>query len=297
MDATTIGRPTLTTRVESWECDFNDHWNARFYGRSFQLAAERVATLRGLDNPGMALLGSRTIRFHRELLAGTAVEVRSARVTSGAHAGAVAHLLSGGGRLSATALDLPGRGGEALPGVGPEIGRLAFPRGAPTPPEENSWAGSEIAETGAARPAEFDHTGAFLHEEIVRRGAYGLHAMLDRLGFTTRFEAENRIGRMVVESRITPLGACLPGTMIRVRSRIARIGRTSFATRHRLETDRCAPIACIENSLVAVDLETRRAVGVPAFLRRLDPASSYAPLRASDPTPDDATNRRGAGPK
>lgn len=274
MDATTIGRPTLTTRVESWECDFNDHWNARFYGRSFQLAAERVATLGGRENPGMALLGSRAIRFHRELRAGTAVEVRSARVSEGDYAGAVIHLLSGGGRLSATALDLPGRGAEALPGVGPEIGRLAFPRGAPTPAEEDSWTGSDIAETGAARPPEFDHAGALLHEDIVRRAAFGLHAMLDRFGFTTRFEARSRIGRMVVESRVTPLGPCQPGAMIRVRSRIARVGERSFGTRHRLETDRCVPIARIEHSLVAVDLETRRAVEVPDFLRRADPAAN-----------------------
>lgn len=37
------GRPSHHTRVERWECDWNDHWNARFYVRSFQATVETVA--------------------------------------------------------------------------------------------------------------------------------------------------------------------------------------------------------------------------------------------------------------
>jgi acyl-CoA thioesterase FadM len=41
------GRATFHTRVESWECDFNGHWNTRYYGRAFQAAAEVAAALDG----------------------------------------------------------------------------------------------------------------------------------------------------------------------------------------------------------------------------------------------------------
>ncbi|TPE51345.1 hypothetical protein [Amaricoccus solimangrovi] len=279
MRAMTIGRPTLTTRVESWECDFNDHWNARFYARSFQQAAERVATLDGRDNPGLGLLGARTIRFHRELLAGTGVEVRSARVSGGEYGGAVLHLLGDARGLAATALDLPGTGGAALPRASAREARLAFPRaGAPADAEEN-WAGARIAETGPVRPAELDHTGAPLLEEILRRVALGLHALLDGLGFTRDFTAEHGIGRMAVETRIRPLaaGPLRPGALLRVRSRLARTGPRSFATRHRLETDTGAALARVGHTLVAVDLATRRAVAPPGFLPR--PEAGEAALR------------------
>lgn len=269
MDVTELGLPTLATRVESWECDFNDHWNARFYARSFQLAAERVATRDGRPNPGMGLLAERTVRFHRELFAGAAVEVRSGRLAEGAHAGAVVHLLSGGGRLSATALDLPGTGGGSLPSVGAGAVRLAFPRGAAAPPDEGERSpGAEVAETGPARPGELDHTGALCSEEIFRRAALGLHRLLDRLGFTPAFTAETGIGRMAVESRIVPLGPCRVGGFIRVTSRIAAVGRRFLSTRHRLDTDAGETVARVDHDIVAVDLRTRRAVDVPDFLRQ-----------------------------
>lgn len=267
MDAGEIGLPTLASRVESWECDFNDHWNARFYARSFQLAAERVATLGGQDNPGLGLLASRTIRFHRELFVGTSVEVRSVRLAEGEWAGAVVHLLCGGGRLSATALDLPGAGGESLPGVAGEAVQLALPRGLIAPWTEGPE--SEVAETGPVRPLELDHTGALLYEEIVRRAAFGLHALLDRLGFTPEFTVETGIGRMAVESRVEPHGRCAPGSNIRVTSRIVGIAGKSVTTRHGLETDAGERLAFVEHSIVAVDLKRRRVVQLPDFFRNV----------------------------
>ena len=77
MIASEFGEATLHSRVEGWECDHNKHWNARYYARSFQMAAETVAALAGRDNLGLSLIGARHIRYHRELLVGAAVEVRS----------------------------------------------------------------------------------------------------------------------------------------------------------------------------------------------------------------------------
>lgn len=276
MDVDRIGIATLHTRVERWECDFNDHWNARYYVRSFQMAAERVEVLDDEANPGLALQGTRHIRFHREMFVGTAIEVRSARVARGKYAGAVVHLLSGDGRLAATALELPGKGARHLPSIDPAIVKPAFPRLAEEPTALEWLADTpdtRIAESGPVRPAEIDHTGAILVEEIVRRVAYALHHFLDRLGYTPDFLAETGISRMAVESAITPVATCPPGTLLRVRSRVVAVGRKSFTTKHRLETLSGSPIAVVQHSLVAVDLATRRAVEVPGFIREVGPSN------------------------
>lgn len=273
MSLSGTGISTYHTRVESWECDFNHHWNARYYARSFQLAAERVAILGGGDNPGARVVASRVVRFHRELFVGTAVEVRSARLDDGDHRGAVIHLLSAEGSIAATALDLPGTGGQALPSARAGDVEIALPRtvGSDSIGWDPDAPDARVTETGTVRPTEFDHVGALLIEEQVRRATAGLHYQLSDLGFTTEYSARTGIGRMAVENRITPLGVCAPGAVVIVRSRIAAVRSKSFTSVHWLETHLGEPIAKFENVVVAVDLKTRRAADVPDFLRRLKP--------------------------
>ncbi|MDR5654861.1 thioesterase family protein [Ruixingdingia sedimenti] len=271
MSFDTFGTATLHTRVESWECDFNNHWNARYYTRSFQLAAERVATMGAGANPGMGAITSRLVRYHRELFVSAAAEVRSARIGGGGYAGAIVHLMHSEGRLAATALDLPGTGAEYLPEVTPEEARPALPRGLlrhaavgwdPEAPDAHT------AETGPLRMAEVDHTGRLLQEDITRRSGIALHDLLSRLGYTVEFSARTGVGRMAVEHRATPAGLCPIGTPLRVRSRIASVEHKSFSARHWIETPAGEVVAVVENSLLAVDLKARRAVEVPAFLHR-----------------------------
>lgn len=47
MDRSKAGRPTYYARAENWECDYDIHWNIRFYGRSFQCVSETVTLLAG----------------------------------------------------------------------------------------------------------------------------------------------------------------------------------------------------------------------------------------------------------
>jgi acyl-CoA thioesterase FadM len=266
-----IGIATHHTRVESWECDFNNHWNARYYWRSFQLATERIVTLDGCENPGTAAVAMRNVRFHRELFVGAAVEVRSAKIGSGDHKGAIVHLLSSEGALAATALDVPKQGGSNLPVVDAEAVELTLPRGiiGPAILWDPNAPDARVAETGAVRPAELDHTGAILFEEIIRRASVSLHDQLSELGFTPEFTNKTAISRMAVEIRVTLLGACPPGTPLLVKSRIAGVRSKSFSSIHWLETHLGGAIAQIENSLVAVDMNSRRAVSVPDFIRKL----------------------------
>lgn len=264
----TLGLACLHTRVESWECDFNGHWNARHYSRAFQMAAERAATLDGSPNRGMGGLELRVIRFHRELFVGAAVEIRSVRVADGAQAGAVAHLLFSGGRLSATAFDLPEAGGAHLPAAGAEAVALALPRGEVLALAPDESTAGDWTEAGPVRPADLDHTGALLYEAVIQRVGYGLYHLVTGLGLTPAFTRETGIGHMALQSALRPLPApCPPGTLLRVRSRILRLGRKTFVTRHRLETAAGAGLAEVVHDIATVDLNRRRAVDLPGFLR------------------------------
>ena len=93
------GLPTYHTRVERRECDYNDHWNMRFYGRSFQAASETIAAQGGLSNPGAATVRSRHMRFHGELRVSAPVEIRSAVLDRSD--GAVVHHMWSAGKLAA----------------------------------------------------------------------------------------------------------------------------------------------------------------------------------------------------
>jgi len=258
--------------VESWECDHNKHWNARYFARSFQMAAETVAAIGGCDNRGLGLIETRHLRYHRELFVGAAVEVRSVRISEGEHAGAVAHLLSCEGLLAATALDLPGTGAQGLPAVSPDQVVVAFPRGL-VGGTIDEWNGSSpgdfIAETGPVRPTDIDHTGALLFEEIIRRVAFASHIQLAKLGLSADYTNETGIGRMAVESRVRPSGVCKPGALLRAKSRIVSFATKSFATNHRLETHVGELMALVDLQVVTVDLATRKAVAVPNFLQIL----------------------------
>jgi hypothetical protein len=117
VDPNAVGTATYHTRVERWECDYNDHWNVQFYGRSFQMAAEAIAVRATGANPGADATRTRHLRFHGELTVSAPIEVRSARLADADHLEeATVHLLFSAGRIAATALDLPG-GALHLPRV------------------------------------------------------------------------------------------------------------------------------------------------------------------------------------
>lgn len=268
-----FGIPTLHSRVESWECDFNDHWNARFYGRSFQLALETIPTLPGITDLGEAPRLTRYIRFHRELFVGAGVEVRSARLADGDYAGAILHQLSSLGQLAATALDI---GGIAVQGLLPEVpagsARLALPRGL-AGRDDTRWDSERdatLAETGPIRPSELDHRGWLLFEELVRRVALASHFHVGQLGFTDELRRETGVSRMAVETRVTQLCGAPAGTPVRVRSRVSQVGAKFFTVTHSAETHAGLKLAFAEHSMVTVDLNTRRAIPVPDFIRRLE---------------------------
>ncbi|MGC4250504.1 MAG: thioesterase family protein [Sphingobium sp.] len=262
------GLPTFHSRVDNWECDFNGHWNTRFYTRAFQLASELVASLEDGVNPGAAAIRSRHMRFHSELFPGDPVEIRSAALSGGDYDGAVVHLLLSGGKLSATALDRPGRGAEHLPVLSAQSLPFALPRGLDgvSSHGRDSGEGAILIETGAIRPAELDHTGALLFDEIIRRCAFGSHALVVGLGYSPAFTERTGIGRMLAEMHVELLGRADQGSALQVTSRLTAAGGKSFRTTHHLHARDGRSIAFIDLCTLAVDMKSRRATDVPDFL-------------------------------
>ena len=264
-----FGTPTHHTRAESWECDFNDHWNTRYYVRSFQQAAEAIATRPGDVSPGGGIARVRHMRFHREVRVSDALVVRSALVRGGDMDGAVAHLMFRLGELVATAIDLPAGEPPDLPEVAAEDIPLALPRSL-DPAGFGGWSaprmGPGTVVMGPIRPAELDHTGALIGEEVIRRIAVTSHDFMSRVGMTPEWTLGSGINRMVVEFRLE-LGVTPPaGTVLYGETRLATASGKTFCTVHRIMTATGEMVATNEQFLLAVNLQTRRAVEVPQFL-------------------------------
>lgn len=263
-----IGYASHITRVDAWECDHNGHWNTRFYMRAFQNAAETIAMLGGDSNPGGSVIRSRHARFHRELLCGAAVLVRSVAIQGGRWDGAIVHLLESDGRLSATALDLPGRASRHLPQVPERAVALALPRGLTheAPVAQDAPVDARSAHLGILRPEAYDHTGALMFDELLRYASYAIYDYHAFLGYSPRFTTETGLGRMAVEVRTTLLGQAPAGMGIRSHSWLLQAQGKSFASAHYLGTPQGNPIAMVEACLLSVDMNTRRSAPVPEFL-------------------------------
>jgi acyl-CoA thioesterase FadM len=119
---------------------------------------------------------------------------------------------------------------------------------------------------GPIRPAELDHTGALTSEELIRRIAATSHDYMSRAGFTPEWTAQTGINRMAVEFRLQRGRTPPAGTVLYGETRLASARGKSFCTVHRILTTDGEVVATNEQFLLAVDLTTRRAVEVPAFL-------------------------------
>jgi acyl-CoA thioesterase FadM len=261
------GVPTFHTRVESWECDFNGHWNTRYYMRSFEAASEVLASM--ADKPA-GDTAVRQVRFHRELVNGDAVEVRSFSTVDDEGAPAVAHCMLRDGELVATCLDIATPPPGFLPSLRQAVAGLVLPRGI-VGPHKKPWkadAGIDsFVEVGPTRPGAYNHPGSISIEELMRFCAITSHTHAARIGFTLDYTRQTGIGRMLVELRLTRLGTCPVGTCLTATTRLIAAGGKSFITANQLTTHADQPIAMFELSTLAVDMKTRRATAIPDIIR------------------------------
>ena len=264
------GRQSYCTRVERWECDYNDHWNVRFYGRSFQAAAEAVAYHASGQNPGTEVAASRLMRFHSELRVSAPVEVRTSQlIAPGPLNGATVHALWSGDTLAATALDLPGKAAD-LPDLSVTEAAMALPKGIVDAPPAFPAMGADVTEValGPVRPEELDHTGHLRFDTILRHSSNIQHIQLNKLGLTPEFAAQHRINRMGVEFRVTPMARPEVTAPLMGRTWVWKIaGKAFWAVTQILATGTDKRmIAQIEMCVVTVNLDTRKAVAVPEFM-------------------------------
>lgn len=270
MEPAEIGLATYHTRVERWECDYNDHWNVRFYGRSFQMASETISAHGSGRNPGAEAIRERHLRFHRELQVSAPVEVRSAVLAdAGALDGVVVHLLVSAGQIAATALDFPG-GGDHLPRVAPWDVALALPRGIDGGLQAAAPKAAPITRVGLGpiRPEDLDHLGKLRFEHLLRHSSSIQHAQFNAMGLTPKYAERARINRMGVEFHVTRGTTPPAGTVLGGETWIAGIKGKAIWSGNRIVTAEGEIVATIGICVVMVNLDTRRAVDVPEFMRQ-----------------------------
>ena len=262
------GTPTLHGRAEAWECDFNGHWNTRFYCRAFQTAGEVAAALdqRAED----VVVHRRLIRFHSELHSADPIEIRSFALCDAGEAPATAHYMLCHGKSAATALDEEAAPNRALAPLGRAEARLALPRGLTGAPAA-AWtpdpARDVVFELGPVGADERHDDGTLRFEPGIARLAVASHHHAVALGYTHDFTKQSGIGRMLVEMRYTRLGSLARGGFLRGASRLTAASGKSYRSAHLLYDHAGAPVALYELCTLAVDMTARRATALPAFLR------------------------------
>ena len=263
------GTPTLHTRVDAWECDFNGHWNSRFYCRSFETAVQVGAALQGDPDPAGMVASGWHVRFHSELRAGDPVMVRSFDLAPSGREGSAAHVMTSHGRVAATAIDqgLPRRARLArLPDA---LGRSVLPRGITSPPAR-PWEPDPdrdcVVELGPVRADETHPDGTSSFESAMARLSSTTHHHAMQIGFTPEATERTGIGRMLVEMRYTVLGTCAAGTFLRGATRLVEATGKSFVTMIMFHTHDGTPVGLFELCTLAVDMNSRRATDLPDFV-------------------------------
>ena len=238
--------PVLHTRAETWECDFNGHWNTRFYCRSFEQALRTLGASASVWH----------LRFHEELLGGDPAEVRAF-----AFGPKTAFVMTRYGHVVATALcDAAGLNLPALP---PKLEATVQPRGLP-----DTLAPSVNPKTYPLGPVEAeDLRGQEMpFWRALARASMGLHHYDLALGFTIERMRTENVGRMLVELRYTRCGGCSTDDLLLCVGGLSGASGKSFATTYGLQTISGATVARFDLCLLAVDMKARRAINLPAFV-------------------------------
>ena len=263
------GVPTLHTRCEAWECDYNGHWNTRYYCRSFEAAGRVAVALAGNVGQEHARPSQRHLRFHRELKSGDPVAICSFAILDAHELPLTAHYMFRYDKVVATALDYGLARNARLPVLPAAEAMQALPRGLTGPRVEFSEPNSPrhfVYELGPVRADELDAEGAMQFWHAVVRMSSAAHHHDLGIGFTPQLIQDRGIGRMLAELRFDWLGPCTQHDFMRAASRLTSAKGKAFTAAHFLYTHGGAPIAMFELCTLAVDMNTRRAIELPEFV-------------------------------
>jgi acyl-CoA thioesterase FadM len=275
-----IGLPTYHTRVEPWECDHNNHWNTKFYGRSFDIAATSLQ----FEWPDLARLKTnyhhglvRHMRMHRELFLSSAVEVRSSCV-DGEFLGhsAIFHVLLKNETVSATAIDYWPAGdafaidSETLVKQNLDDVPLALPRTVLQSTEylrEQHFGGACCTVVGAIDSCHKDQFGYLHCEEIMHCVGVSNSRFMNNIGFGLEDQREAGQGLMAVENRIVWHKPFKETVLVKVFAKISFVSEKSFTLNHYFVLPNGDLVASVEIVQLCVDLTTRKVVKLPSLVQ------------------------------
>ena len=257
--------------VYRWELDHNDHFTVAYYFQRFADAGRAVLDALGLE-PAQLATADVYVRYLRELHAGDLMHVTSGVIDVGRDGFTAGHTLfdSETGAVAATveqrfagkpgAFDARALGDRRVPWDAPA--REPHPRPA-------ALAGFAEAARDVVKPSEIDETGRLaLSAYIHRFSAANGHAAA-RFGLTPGYMRDARRGFSTFEFQLA-LGSddIRPGDVVRVRSALVHLGRSSLRLLHRMTDERTGhELATLEQSGVHLDMDARRSTPLPDDIR------------------------------
>ncbi len=279
-DMSRLGRSTFHTRVERWECDHNDHWNSRFYGRSFDYGANQMVG----DYPSIIADAPyrqglvRHMLLKKELFTSSSVEVTTAVLDSPAYSsGAILQEVNSHGVSSALAVDYwLGRDVRAslnssdYPSVSADIGSQAKPRGILLPVESvfsRDTASDCCSLMGTIQPWHCDSDGYLNCEEMFRCVGISSSRYLDRVGFSLDKQREIQVGIMAAEARIIWHAPVQIPSLIRVYAAKSAMTDKSFIMDHYFVDPVGRLVVSVEIAQICVDMQRRKVVQFPTFVQ------------------------------
>lgn len=271
---------TLFSFVNRWECDENDHLNVQFYFSRFEEADRQFRLASGLSETLVGARRVRHVRYHKEMRTGDLITVHSSIAFDGPHMLTVVHEMRDGdtGELTATALD----------GYEPSVNSAktlrqrfkdfqcamiaeAAPRGVPAAP-----AGARVTISGLeTKGAGVIFRGTVLPRDLGTDGRAddrfalscctdGVAHVWQRTPMTRAFLAENGLGRVALEMKLTWATPLKSGDTVAVLSGFTGVSPKTFGMRHHLFESRTNRLAAtLDVVALTMDLKTRKAVELP----------------------------------
>ena len=258
--------------VNPWECDENEHMNARFYADRFQQAAANFSIAAGIVHPNnwKQRLG---LRFYCEAQAKQQLLVESATLAGYPHSRVVGHRLldASSGKLLATAIDQsPWQSNkQSIPS------RAFDPRFDYSGENPNTISAPETEQDALANggfssgsitigPVDVDAEGYCLNQVYVGLFSDGAATAWTTMGLNRNVLKFNRWGCMVVNLSMVILKPSQPGDVVKQISRIIKLRSRTVTMRHnQFNAETGEPIARSLATGMLVNLNTRRAIHFP----------------------------------
>jgi len=276
---------TLSSFVNRWECDENDHLNVQFYYGRFEEADRQFLLLSGLNETLVGARRVRHVRYHKELRTGDLITVHSSIAFDGPHMLTVVHEMRDGdtGAIAATALDgyEPNASSaktlrQRFKAFQVPMSAEASPQGIPTGPANMRVTlqglfskGAETCFRGTVLPRDTGVDGRADDQFALACCTDGVAHVWQRTPMTKSYLNENGLGRVAVEMKLSWATPLKTGDTVAVVTGFTGISSKTFSMRHHLFESRTNRLAAtLDVVALAMDLDTRSAIALPEEAHR-----------------------------